>query len=502
MLMRRLKTPDITLDLTDPDLFGNDAAEQEDREVLASYFVEKKSLSSFYLPKRRLAIVRARKGMGKSALLRNIDHHIASEDGAAFTVRAHGADLVQLADLSSTDPLILIGRWQQAICRLINLELAKRIRFAVTDSSMLIVESAELANYKERNFVGALLDRIKFKGIPLEISKADSKDAYRLLKAYSENVGALNAWLLIDDIDSTFLNTPDARIRVSTFFSTLRKLASEFEGLTIRVSVRTDVWTTIARADEAMDKCEQYAQDLTWSKAEFRTIQCKKILAYAQRHHPKSAVAAWSVASNAPDLLGLLFPKTLTWSGRSVPVDELVHRVAHGRPRWSGQLCRLAGRVAAAKGAPRILMPHVELVLPEFGKLRLDDLHREHQHQFSAIQGLTEAFARGGHIYETPELLSIIWTGFVEKHGGPASLPPLDGRPVQGPLELAHFLYRIGFISGRDVHPSGYVGYVPYEERPQLLANSINPDDGFAWDVHPSYRRHLGIGQKVRHRRP
>ena len=501
MLTRRIKSPDISIDLGDPDLFGNDAAEEEDRDVLASYFVEKKSLASFYSSSRPLKIVRARKGMGKSALLRKIDHHVSRQESAAFTVKAHGADLVGLADLSSSDPLALIGRWQEAICRLINLELSKRIRFAVNDASMLIVESAEIANFKERNVIGALLDRLKFKGVPLEVAKTPARDGYRLLKAYTENAGALNAWLLIDDIDSTFLNTPDARLRVSTFFSALRKLATEFAGLTIRVSVRTDVWTTIARADEAMDKCEQHTHDLTWSRAEFRSMQCKKILSYVQRHFPRSAVAGWSVTANASDLLALVFPKTLTWSGRPVPADDLVHRLAHSRPRWSGQLCRLAGHVAAMRGSPRILMQNIVAVLAQFRKLRLDDLHREHQHQFAAIQALTEAFARGDHIYDTDRLLETIHEGFVVKYGGLGNLPPLDGRHVQRPLELAHFLFRIGFISARDVHPSGYVGYVPYEERPQLLANSINRDDGFAWDIHPSYRRHLGIGQKKRQRR-
>ena len=63
-----------TIDLCDPELFGNDAGEDEDKEVLVSYFVNQPAFSSFLKQKNRFCITRARKGMGKSALLSKLTY--------------------------------------------------------------------------------------------------------------------------------------------------------------------------------------------------------------------------------------------------------------------------------------------------------------------------------------------------------------------------------------------------------------------------------------------
>lgn len=56
--------------LTDPTLFGNDAAEDENDDVFYSYAIERPEVGLFADPQRPIAIVRALKGEGKSALLR------------------------------------------------------------------------------------------------------------------------------------------------------------------------------------------------------------------------------------------------------------------------------------------------------------------------------------------------------------------------------------------------------------------------------------------------
>src|SRR5688572_27125795 len=157
-MRREIQSSQVMLDFSDPDLFGNEAAEEETPEILASYFVDKPFFDNFYSGKRRLAIIRARKGMGKSALLAKIKHDVLSRDPDAFILRVHGPELAALGDLSSSDPLMLVARWQQAICKLLSLELARRIRFARTDAEMTMVESAEIANFKGRNLIGALLE--------------------------------------------------------------------------------------------------------------------------------------------------------------------------------------------------------------------------------------------------------------------------------------------------------------------------------------------------------
>lgn len=60
----------VEMRLTDVGLFGNDAAEDESEEVFKSYVIDRPEVSAFADAARALAIARAYKGEGKSALLR------------------------------------------------------------------------------------------------------------------------------------------------------------------------------------------------------------------------------------------------------------------------------------------------------------------------------------------------------------------------------------------------------------------------------------------------
>lgn len=485
------------LDFYDTELFGSEDAEGEDPEVLASYFVEKPSFRPFHNPSRKLAIIRARKGMGKSALLAKVAHDVQRSDPSALVIPVHGADLIALADFAVQDPLTLINRWQDAICKRIVREIGARLRIAISDSAMAMVEAAELAGARGRNIIGALIDRIRTPVGPISFEHPAAPESRSLLRAFEAKHEDLNVWLLVDDVDATFLNTELQRLRTSTFFSAARKMAHEFNGIKLRVSVRTDVWMTVVRADEATDKCEQYVTDLSWTRPETRRILLKKILAYVQRRFPEHPYAKrWTLEDNFNQILGLAFAESMDWGGDRYPPDRLIHVLSAGRPRWSAQLCRLAGQDAAAKRSGKISAENIDNVLKRFGKLRLDDIHREHAHQFSDIQGLTEAFAGGKIVYYTTELLELIWENYVQKCGGFKQIPPLDGRAVSRPLDLAHFLYRIGFISGRERDDQDELSFVRFEDRPDLLSNVVNPDDGLRWDVHPSYRKHLGVHRR------
>ena len=54
------------IDFTDPTLFGNEAAEDENDAVFRSYVVERPEVRRFLDPNRLIAIIRAYKGEGKS----------------------------------------------------------------------------------------------------------------------------------------------------------------------------------------------------------------------------------------------------------------------------------------------------------------------------------------------------------------------------------------------------------------------------------------------------
>ena len=63
-----MSTP--VINLADPDLFGNDAAEDEVDDIFNSSALKRDELGTFTDARKRIRVVRAYKGEGKSALLR------------------------------------------------------------------------------------------------------------------------------------------------------------------------------------------------------------------------------------------------------------------------------------------------------------------------------------------------------------------------------------------------------------------------------------------------
>jgi hypothetical protein len=314
------------LNFGDPHLFGNDASEDEVPEVLASYFVEQVGFQDFFSPDRKLQIARARKGMGKSALLAKLAYQLRREKPDAIVLFLTGSDLTGMGEFESDDPAILVNQWQQVMCSRINMELGRRIGWAVSDTSMLMVESAEIAGFKGRNVIGALVDRLKGKLGSVEIQKLQIADHAQLLKRFTEINNDMLVWLLIDDIDSTYVDSPKLKNKTSSFFSACRRLVQSLDGLRIRASVRADVWPSL-RDNEDLDKCEQYITDIRWTTDEIGTILSKRILSYIQRRHPKSTAARWSLDYQQAQLLELVFPHRMPWGDATVCPGAMPQRL-------------------------------------------------------------------------------------------------------------------------------------------------------------------------------
>jgi hypothetical protein len=480
-------------DLIAPDLFGNDAGDDEAPEILNSYFLDKPEFQPFFSPSTRLAFARSRKGVGKSALLKQTLNRRKQSGGDELLIYLKASDLIALQDIASQSPGELVYGWQQRICTQINLEIGSTLKLGFNDESMLLIESAELAGFRNRNIVSALFDRLKIKGLgpDIERTRLTAPDSQSLLTRVLENKG-MTVWLFVDDVDATFLNTEHERLKASTFFSACRNLVSSVQGLCLRAAVRTDVWTVLAQYDEALDKCEQYMLDLQWSTAESGRILENKIHSYFSRYYPEDT----AFSSLAPGLDGdrirrMIFKEPFPWgAGRQLESFRPIHILSAGRPRWASQLCKLAGRNAFENTASHISIGHIRAIMRPYGQLRINDLYKEHRHQCQALQDIVEAFSGGPHRYTTQELLNHIADKVIKRIG----TPRIDGITVEaGSLSIAHFLYRVGFIAARDETDSAGLGFIQFEARPNLLTSKANLDDGLPWEIHPSYRQVLRI---------
>lgn len=485
--------PDGLLKLADPNLFGNDAGEDESPEILASYFVDNDTFASFWDADIQLRFVRARKGMGKSALLSKLAHDLALKGGDTIIVRTTGAQLAGLAQATVPSGIPnLIHYWQQAICARVNVELAKRINWPGSGDSIALVEHAELAGFREKNLIIALADRMKLTlkvgagavNASIERTRGTAPDHVELLSRVAAS--SPRVWFLVDDVDSTFVDSIAERARVSAFFSACRALATTVKGLVIRASVRTDVWSAL-RSNEDLDKCEQYMADLHWTSSELETILATRISAYTTRMGMQVGLAH-DPRTDPTFFVGLAFRDRLAWGDAKVPAIQPVKILANRRPRWLAQLCRLAGNKAHRSHQPRIDSSSLNAVMPTFSKLRVDDLTKEHSHQFPDLPRLLEAFAGGPRRYTTSGLISRIMSRYLTRVG--ANTVVLNGSQAPSALEVAHFLYAIGLIAGNASKSSNFVFF---EDRPELLVTTTNLDDEMGWELYPSYRNHLHI---------
>lgn len=481
-------------------IFGNDNGEDEDPKVLAGYFLEHQSFIKALDKNRRLEIVRARKGMGKSALLSHLKYRLieSSEpiDPDAIVIKVTGNELIGLADFSGTDSSRIENRWKQVICKRISMEIASQIGFAGSNDTISLIEAAEIEGLKGKNLVSGLMSRIG--GAIDTASKALTNGVVSLTTNNPTNSDTLgyehilrriqnskdrNVWLLVDDIDAKFVDTPELQIRIGAFFSAIRSLAFSVEGLRARVSVRPDVWTNL-RSMEDQDKLRQYITEIKWSDEHLRKIFAKRILSYLQRNG-EVAYDAWNEHDDYTRIVGQVFSGQFRIGAEkgSDPL-QVAMMLAGKRPRWMGQLCKQAGNAA---GDLLIQQRHFDAVMSSFGQEKISDLIKEHRHQFSELQKVIDSFRGCEKSLSKFKLTSLLDKGFINKVGA-EHVPHVNGFPFSSTDQIAELLFEIDFIVGEK-----HGKHTQFHNDPTLFSSEQNSQNKIPWIVNLSYRKFLGI---------
>ena len=503
--------------ISDKRLWGNEAADDENPQILNSYFLIKNEYSEFICEEERLVFARGKKGTGKSALLNDLAFNLVHDHNKkSICINIKGSDLIAQKDIFYGTPNEHIHDWLQRICMIINREIGRSINFAINDDEMLLVESSELSGYKKRNLFGSLLARMKFKILNAELRVPSITDEQQILERMA-NSQEMSIWLLIDDIDATFINSDGERRRVSTFFSACREMLS-YEGINIRATIRTDVWASIRKNDESLDKVEQYVIDLTWTKSDIGKLLAKRINSYENRVEnitdtgfslKEKMIEAGIVASSGNDLafdkpkstweqeLKKILLPYYYWGTGARKSYELLHLLGAGRPRWILQLCRMAATEAKRQGDVRIKFGYIKSSLKKYCSIRIDDISREFNHQCSNIPEIINIFANKSCDYSTEELLNLIEHRILSN-----TKVTIDGLAVVAPKYIAHFLYKIEFIHAQYITNTDQDSiYCYYEDNPDLLKYESSFDVGVQWHVHPAFRSALNISNNQKYRK-
>ena len=307
--------------------FGNEAADDVDDDELKSYFVTQEHFNIFLKENKRLQIIKAKKGMGKSALIKWIGLAISEQDENALVIKIRGSDLSR-ENFKLTNALIepndYIQDWIVRLCAVVNRELARKINFAYRDDEISLVESTEVQGFKERSLVSCLLER--FRSILGKYQPTSTKEInhHEILKRI-ESLDESKIWILIDDLDATFQNSNKEKVNIGSFFSACRYMIQDVKGVNFRVTLRSDVWPVIRRHDEAMDKIEQYVSEIEWTEEDFKQILCRRI---------QTEFSDDFYGLDDDELLGKIFKPTVFWNEKQVPTYQVLYILAYNRPRW------------------------------------------------------------------------------------------------------------------------------------------------------------------------
>jgi hypothetical protein len=148
----------------------------------------------------------------------------------------------------------------------------------------------------------------------------------------------------------------------------------------------------------------------------------------------------------------------------------------------------LAQKRAETIGADLISKDLIDDVWGEYGAKRISDLVSEHKHQCRDVEELLNAFRGGARLYKQSELFTRINNQIINHLS-----PIIEGRNVKSPRDVAHFLYRIGFIVARSEEADGAYEHYSFDQMPDFLTSRTNEDFGVMWEIHPCYREALDI---------
>ena len=274
----------------------------------------------------------------------------------------------------------------------------------------------------------------------------------------------------------------------ASFFVACRQIANLVPQFKIRSVVRPNVWTIIKLDHEAMSHVEQYILDLQWSDDSIRRLLASRIRGHFARRGQLDAISDRQIRADAynPDetLISLAFESSMDWDSRKRPPHIVLSTLSRRRPRWLIELCKSAAdKMLKGPNPSKITLGDLNSVLPSFGKKRIDDTVAEFKSQCPEVAELIAAFAQQAERYKTADLISTI-TNRVLQSVSPQIIGVL-GRPT--PLEVAAFLFQIGFLSARRDRNDASYEHITFSDNPTLLTARTNIDQGVSWEIHPVF---------------
>lgn len=490
----------LVVDLSDPELFGNEMAEDEEERLFASYAYERPEFGRFLDPVSKILVVRAYKGEGKSALLRwtslqlkrfkNVVSHSAYANALVPAVSERGDDYIRL--------------WKESFIRAAANAVGARLELRFSDDVVSLREEAERNGYVERGFVGAILARLSaLPGSP-KIAGAESVEG-----AFRRVMGAndIQVWIVVDDLDENFRDTEADCLKVMSALVAMRQLTNEIPELRMRASIRPSTWAIIKRKYEALSKIEPYMLDLQWSQGQLEDLLAARVKSYLSRNSGQAVASGMVDSLSSRELVAIAFDDPMPWGRKEIdsglvgereivdkqrPPSVVVATLARYRPRWMIELCKLAAVRATERATKKIGLDDLTKNLEDFGKKRIEDLVAEFRAQCEKVELMLQSFKGKPEHFKTDELVKHVRANLT---GRDIRIAGVSGQPTE--VEMIRFLFQIGFLTARRDFPDGTYRHYSFFDEPSLLSSGAN-DLGVSWEVPSCYRQALQLKNALR----
>ncbi len=487
-----------------PKLFGYEDAADEDTTRLQEYFFKRGDYEAVTsdLP---LSIIVGFKGVGKSALLKIAYEEDQDSDRPSLWIRPD--DVIEMSDELSGDidftKMVLL--WKRGIAKLIASRIASDWMFVVGDDAKNALVWAQETGYRSRDFIQKIVglidpkikNHIDIKGDNIALQRGEHHIIQRLLKDKKIT-------LYFDDLDAGWEATSLQRKRLSALLLALRNMTSDIKGLKARLAIRTDVYTLLRENDESTDKFENYVVNCNWNNHEILVLLVKRILTYFGEPVDDKSLNEMSQTelNNSLSLaMETKFTKTKEWRNKNT--HRVIMSLIRSRPRDMIKLCTFAAKSAYKRDSNTSIIKDVdfECILADYSLNRVQDIVNEFKFELTNLEVLlyrlapttSEIRKKKGQltfVYTTSELIEKI------RNIMSNSTLKLTYREATSPIDIAHFLYKIGFITARRME-DGKIVRKYYDEKKQLLKSGQIGDGGFSWEVHPSYRSAISTREKI-----
>lgn len=455
------------------EIFGTDAAEDDDPDRLKAYFFKNRAYQNIRanLP---LRILVGHKGIGKSALLR-ISHLEDQEEGIlSLSVQPNNLIVKDSARLTFIEK---VDAYKGLIVSAISRKALEKMAFFDQDSPLGSVEASS------KRLVSSLL-----KFLTDKIGVNSSAEIMEIRKAFQKNQVIR---VYIDDLDRGWSASKDDINNISALINAARDLTNDDGRVQIRIGLRSDAYFLYRTSDESTDKIEGNVVRLSWNRHDIITVMALRVAHYFKKRIDTEEFSKRTQAEIARELHPII-EKSFSvgrghWDG--APIHVVLLSLNRNRPRDLIKLLTQAAQESYRRGHQIISASDLESVFADYSSGRITDLILEFKSELPQIESLLLNMKPSGNqvkdkgkrwLYTNDELIKKL-----NNIIGSNNLSFSSGRSLSA-RALAEFLYKIDFIIARSDGLDGKSEWTQFDQN-RLLSSQF-ADFGYHWEVHPAYR--------------